>query len=257
MELTGNTILITGGGSGIGLALARALASRDNRVVICGRSPEKLDAAVRECAALSAMICDVTQETHVAALAERMQRDFGGINILVNNAGAGQAYSLAKDPLSAQKALAEIQVNLVAPILLTSVFMNQLRAKPNGAIINVSSGLAVCPSPVCPGYSASKAGLHAFTRVLRIQLRGTPIRVFEVLPSVIDTDMVRESAVRKMRPEIVAARILQGMEKDCFEIAIGGVRWMRWASRWMPGVLEKVLTRYPFSLRELDARYET
>ena len=254
MKLSDKRVLVTGGGSGIGLALAEALVARGCRVAICGRHADKLQAATRRVPALRTAVCDVRLPGDVAALDRQLQEAWGGIDLLVNNAGVADAYSVRYAPQWLAQAETEIETNLLAPLRLTNLFLPQLLTRPEAAIVNVTSGLALAPSPATPGYSAAKAALHAFTQVLRRQLRDTPVRVFEVQPPMVDTPMVADSGVRKMSPEAVAAAIVRGLERNRLEIPIGEVRWLHWGLRLAPGIVAFVMERHPFPLAEAEQR---
>jgi uncharacterized oxidoreductase len=254
MKLADKRILITGGGSGIGLALAEALVAHGGRVAICGRSADKLQAAVRRVPSLLTTVCDVRRPEDIAALDRRLQEAWGGIDLLVNNAGVADAYSVRHAPHWLAQAETEIETNLLAPLRVTNQFLPQLLTRPEAAIVNVTSGLALAPSPATPGYSAAKAALRAFTRVLRRQLRGTPVRVFEVLPPMVDTPMVADSRVRKVAPSAVAGAIVRGLTRNRLELPLGEVRLMKWGLRWLPWVVDAVLTRHPFPLAEAEQR---
>jgi uncharacterized oxidoreductase len=254
MTLADKRILITGGGSGIGLALAEALAARGCRVAVCGRHADKLQAAVRRTPSLLTAVCDVRRPEELAALDDRLQEAWGGIDLLVNNAGVADAYSVRYAPQWLAQAEREIETNLLGPLRATNQFLPQLLSRPEAAIVNVTSGLALTPSPAAPGYSAAKAALRAFTRVLRRQLRDTPVRVFEVLPPMVDTPMVAESGVRKTASSTVAEAIVRGLECNRLELPIGEVWWLKWGVRWLPRVVDAVLERHPFPLAEAERR---
>lgn len=254
MNLTDKRVLVTGGGSGIGLALAEALVVRGCRVAICGRSAEKLQDACRRVPLLRSQVCDVRQPEEIAALDRQLQEAWGGIDLLVNSAGVADAYSVRHATHWLAQAEREIETDLLGPLRLINQFLPQLLSRPEAAIVNVTSGLALAPSPAAPGYSAAKSGLRAFTRVLRRQLRGTTVRVFEVQPPVVNTPMVAESQVRKMPVAAVAEKIVCGLESNRLELAIGEVRWLKWGVRWLPWVVEAVLVRHPFPLAKALSR---
>ncbi len=254
MNLTDKRILVTGGGSGIGLALAEALVVRGCRVAICGRSADKLQDAVRRVPLLRSQVCDVRQLEEIAALDRQLQQAWGGIDMLVNNAGVADAYSVLHATHWLAQAEREIETNLLGPLRLTNQFLPQLLSRPEAAIVNVTSGLALAPSPATPGYSAAKSGLHAFTRVLRRQLRGTAVRVVEVQPPMVDTPMVSDSTVSKMSAADVAEKIVCGLAVDRLEIPIGEVRWMKWGLRWMPWAVDAVMERHPFRMADAVKR---
>jgi uncharacterized oxidoreductase len=188
MDLSGNTVLITGGGSGIGLALAERFVSAGSDVIICGRRADVLDRAKGSRARVHTRVCDVSQANERIELAAWATREFPALNILVNNAGIQRRLALAEDePWSATHE--ELAANLEAPIHLSRLFIPHLRERPRPSIINVTSGLAFAPLAATPVYCASKAALHSFTLSLRRQLADTPIRVVEILPPAVDTDL--------------------------------------------------------------------
>ncbi|MEI8243528.1 MAG: SDR family NAD(P)-dependent oxidoreductase [bacterium] len=250
MNLSDKRVLVTGGGSGIGLALAEALVLQGCRVAICGRNPDKLQAAARQVPLLLTAVCDVRQPEDVAALDRTLQQAWGGIDLLVNNAGVADAYMVQHAPHWLAQAEREIETNLLGPLRLTNQFLPQLLTRPEAAIVNVTSGLALEPSPAAPGYSAAKAGLHAFTRVLRRQLRGTTVRVVEVQPPMVDTPMVADSRVHKVSPAAVAAATVRGLERNRQEIPIGEVRLMKWGLRLIPWAVAATLEHHPFQLKD-------
>lgn len=254
MHLTGKRVLVTGGGSGIGLALAEALVACGCRVAICGRSAARLQAAQARVPALLTAVCDVRRPGEIAALDATLQQAWGGIDLLVNNAGVGEAYSVRRVPEWLALAETEIDTNLLAPLRVTGQFLPQLLARAEAGIVNVTSGLALAPSPANPGYSAAKAGLRAFTRALRRQLRDTSVRVFEVLPPMVDTPMVTESRVAKAPASVVAAKVVRGLARNRPEIAIGESRLLRFGVRLSPALVDAVLVRHPFPLAEAEAR---
>jgi uncharacterized oxidoreductase len=248
MQLESRTVLITGGASGIGLALAEQLLLAKCRVIVCGRTRAKLAEAEARLPGLVTLVCDITRPADVQVLRHRVNGEFGGLDILVNNACIGQPCSIRHNPDWLAQTTAEIETNLLGAMRLTAAFLDTLLARPEAVVVNVTSGLAICPSPVVPGYSAAKAGLRAFTRVLRCQLRGTSVRVVEVLPPMVDTGLVGMSDVRKMGPAAVAAAMVRGLRRNRTEIVVREVRLMLWAQRVAPGVLAWLLERYPFPL---------
>jgi len=257
MKLRNKRVLVTGGGSGIGLALAVALLRVGNRVFISGRNAEKLNAAVRRHPGLKAIHCDIASVADAERAAAWMDNEQGGLDVLVNNAAIGSPYTFVRNPEAAKKAECEILTNLVGTIRLTHLFLPQLLRQPAAAIITITSGLAVAPAPGAPGYSASKAGLHSFLVSLRAQLRRTGVKVFEVQPPMVATDLVKDARVRKMTPDAVAERILSGVKRDRHEIKIAEVRLMHLVSRALPGLLNQFMIRYPISLEAVEEREES
>lgn len=190
MQLEGNTVLVTGGASGIGLAMARAWRAAGSDVIIAGRTQAALDAAVAANPGMSAYRLDVEDATAIPAFAEMVTKAHPALNILVNNAGIMRAEDLLSAPGFLADAEATVATNLLGPIRLTSAFLPHLLRRPRGGIINVSSGLAFVPLSLTPTYSASKAALHSWTQSLRHQLRGTPIEVVELAPPQVQTDLM-------------------------------------------------------------------
>jgi uncharacterized oxidoreductase len=189
MRLDGNTLLITGGASGIGLALARRFVHAGSTVVICGRRRETLEQARRECPELHTLACDVSVEAERVALAERVVREFPALNVLINNAGIQNRPPPLAQPQDWAAHRAEIATNLEAPMHLAMLLIPHLLARPAPAIINVSSGLAFVPIAAMPTYCATKAALHSFTQSLRYQLKDGPVRVVELIPPAVNTDL--------------------------------------------------------------------
>ena len=188
MKLTGNTILVTGGASGIGLAIARRFVTRGNEVIICGRREEKLAEVRSEEPGLHTYACDVADSTAREDLVRWATTKFPELNILVNNAGIQRRIDITVDEDWAATE-SEIAINLGAPIHLSRLFYPHLAAMPNAAIANVTSGLSFVPLANVPVYCATKAALHSFTLSLRWQLRETPVEVIEIIPPAVDTDL--------------------------------------------------------------------
>lgn len=189
MKLTGNTILITGGATGIGLALAERFLEHGNTVIICGRRESALKEAQERLPALHIRKCDVAQAVEREALAQQIIRDFSDLSVLVNNAGIQQRMNLTKESVSWSYYHQEIAANIEAPIHLAMLFLPHLLCKSEAAIVNVSSGLAFTPMAAAPIYSATKAAIHSFTMSLRHQLSDTNVEVIEVVPPAVNTDI--------------------------------------------------------------------
>ena len=255
MKLTGHHVLITGGASGIGLALAREFQNRGNKVTICGRNEEKLRGAALELPGLKTLQWDITSKESLEFLTNKLSRPPENISILINNAAIGDAYCLRREPQAALKLENELQTNLIAPIKLTGKLLPSLLSQSESAIVNITSGFALWPCPTVPGYSIAKNGLRAYTRVLRQQLTGTGVHVCEVLPPVVDTPLVGKLKVMKMSPEKVAKATLRGIEKQQTEIVLGPVKLISWCLRLSPWLLERVMLRYPMPLKDLDTLY--
>jgi uncharacterized oxidoreductase len=188
MDVGSNTILITGGASGIGLALAERFLRAGSRVIVCGRREDKLREAQTRLPGLAIRTCDVAEERERKALLAWAVAEFPGLNVLVNNAGIQRRVGLAT-PEEWRETRQEIAINLEAPIHLSRLFIPHLLKQERPAIVNVTSGLAFAPLAGVPIYSATKAALRSFTLSLRHQLSSTPIQVVEIVPPAVNTDL--------------------------------------------------------------------
>ncbi|SDM92866.1 SDR family oxidoreductase [Sediminibacillus halophilus] len=189
MNSSDNTILITGGSSGIGLALAERFLEDNNNVIIVGRNKAKLDEAKQKYPQLHVHVCDIADEADRVALFRWVEKEFPTLNILVNNAGIQQRANLLQAADHWADYRKEISINIEGPIHLSLLFAPHLAKQENAAIINVSSGLAFTPGVWVPVYSATKAAIHSFTMSLRLQLAATGTEVIEVLPPAVNTDL--------------------------------------------------------------------
>jgi uncharacterized oxidoreductase len=188
MQLASHAVLVTGGASGIGLALAERFLRAGSEVAICGRRADKLEEAKFRHPQIRTFVCDVGKESDRAALLDRVVAELPGLDVLVNNAGIQRRVRL-DEPGDWQAVREEIAINLEAPIHLSTLFIPHLLRQERPAIVNVTSGLAFAPLAGVPVYCATKAALHSFTLSLRRQLSGTPIEVVEIIPPAVDTDL--------------------------------------------------------------------
>jgi len=187
MKSTGNTFLITGGATGIGFALAQRLISSGNTVVVCGRRQDALSTAAATLPGLVTRRCDITVDADRSDLVDWLLENYPALNVLINNAGIQQSLEFVTSVPVDRAVIAEIETNLIAPILLTSALLPHLRTKESATVMNVSSGLAFCPIAAMPVYCATKAALHSLTLSMRHLLRDTSVRVVELLPPMVDT----------------------------------------------------------------------
>lgn len=226
MTSSGNTVLITGGATGIGQALAEAFLKRGNEVVICGRRREKLQAAKSRLPHLHVRVCNVTEPRSRLALIAWATNRFMSLNVLVNNAGIQHSVDFTRGPKDLAQAEAEVATNLMAPMQLSALLIPHLRRQRQSAIVNISSGLAFTPLAAVPVYCATKAAIHSLSLSMRHQLRNTPIRVFEIAPPIVPTSLAGrrhrpEETEFSMPPEEVARGILDALERDRYEVALG------------------------------------
>lgn len=195
MKTSGNTILVSGGGSGIGLALAQRWHDAGNTVIITGRNAAKLDSAVADRANMHAMTLDVTDPAAITAFASDIAAKFPALNVLVNNAGV-MMYEAAGAGRDLTDAEATVVTNILGPIRLTDALIDHLAAQADSAIVNVTSGLAFVPFPKAPTYSASKAAMHSYSVALRVQLEGK-VEVIELAPPAVRTDLTPGQSTRE------------------------------------------------------------
>ncbi|GAB3823752.1 SDR family oxidoreductase [Hymenobacter jeollabukensis] len=188
MNLTDNTILITGGASGIGLALAQRFVRAGSTVIVCGRRADKLREAQQQVPGLQVRACDLASPAERVALRDWVTAQFPQLNVLINNAGVQRRLQVA-DPEDWATRQQEIAINFEAPVHLSELFIPHLRQQDYAAIVNVTSGLAFTPPTFAPIYGATKAALHSFTIALRHQLRDTRIEVLEIVPPAVNTDL--------------------------------------------------------------------
>jgi uncharacterized oxidoreductase len=189
MQLTGNTVLVTGGGSGIGRGLAESLFKLGNQVIIAGRRQDVLDNTTKANPGIVSLNLDVSDPEAIQDFAARVFQEHPSLNVLINNAGIMRAENLQTLPAGLADSEAVITTNLLGPIRLTAALLPHLRKQTRAAVINVSSGLAFVPLPITPTYSATKAALHSYTLSLRVQLADTSVEVIEIIPPAVATDL--------------------------------------------------------------------
>lgn len=249
MNLSGNTILITGGGNGIGFELAKQLHAKGNKILITGRDEAKLKKAEAALPGLKWIRSDASNVADIEALYERVVREFPGVNVLINNAGIMRAINLHEPASSLTDLTREIETNLCGPIRMSQKFLPHLKTKPEAAIVNVSSGLAFVPLPVSPVYCAAKAALHSFTLSLRVQLKDTRVKVFELAPPATHTDLLGDfsaedmKGVSIMKVEDMVADALRGLAEDQWEIRPGQANQLKLMSRIAPDFILKQMSR--------------
>lgn len=225
MKTSKNTILITGGGSGIGFEIAKLFSQNDNHVIITGRNEEKLQKAASRLTNVTAIAADITREEDVNNLVERIAKDFPNLNVLVNNAGNASYYDVLAPNIDAfTKASDEMNTNYLSIVRLTEKLLPILNSQSEAAVVNVSSIVAFVPNRVLISYSASKAALHSYTLSLRIALEGNdaPVQVYEVMPPLVNTEFSKEiGGENGISPEVVAQDLFNAFKDNHFEIHVG------------------------------------
>ncbi len=244
METKGNTILITGATSGIGLAFAEEFFKLGNKVIICGRREDKLKELSKKHPGMITKVCDVSLERDRKELFLWVKTQHPDVNILMNNAGVQFASNLMEE-IDTKKLAQEIETNLTAPIHLSFLFSAFLSKQKDSAIMNISSGLAFVPIAFMPVYCATKAGIHSFTLSLRHQLRNTSIKVFEIAPPAVDTELGHDRRTDKTQShggipigEFLTEAML-AIKNDLLEAPIGQAKGLREKNEQLFGMLNK------------------
>ena len=242
MELSNNTILITGGTSGFGYEFANRLIALGNTVIITGRDQVKLDLTKKKLPAVHIFQSDVSKAEDIKLLYKNVTTQFPQLNIIINNAGEMRKIDLQDETIDLDNIVREININLSGPIRMVQQFLPHLKTKSNAAIVNVTSGLALVPFPLAPVYGATKSGLRSYTKSLRVQLKNTGIKVFELIAPGSNTPLndkfagdVDESMM--MDPVKLIDVAIKGIQKDKFEIYPGIAKVMNIMSRLAPSVI--------------------
>ena len=228
MISTGNTILITGGGSGIGRGLAEALHALGNQIIIAGRRQQQLDETTAANPGMKSMVFDVQDPTSIRSLADQVATSFPRLNVLFNNAGIRRGENLLAQQDDLADAEATVATNLLGPIRLTAALLPLLQRQPRATILNVSSALAFVPLTLRPAYCATKAAIHSYTQSLRYQCRSTAIEVLELIPPYVATDLMggkndpRAMPLKEFIAEVIAILTTQPTPAEiCVERAKG------------------------------------
>ncbi len=250
MRLSGNTVLITGGTSGIGFEIAAQLLERGNSVVVTGRDQSRLEQVQRGLPGVHTFQSDVSDAKAIPVLFDAVIKKFSALNVLINNAGIMRKINLLGEGNGLEDISREIETNLIGTIRMVKQFLPHLETKEFAAIVNVSSGLAFVPLPIAPIYCAAKAGVHSFTQSLRVQLRNTRIMVFELAPPMTRTPLfagdIRAEDVKDVRMMDVSKMVSQaikGLEKDQLEIRPGLSNILKLMSRLAPQFILNRLSR--------------
>lgn len=237
VKTTHHTVLITGGTSGIGLALARRFLREGNAVIVTGSNPQKAEAVKYELPMLTVGLADMRDRQALETLVSH----YPDINILINNAGIQYNYEFADAAITPAQIATELDINLLSPLHLTKLLLPRLLSHPTAAIINVSSGLGIVPKQSAPVYCATKAALHSFTKTLRWQLEGTSVRVFEIIPPIVDTAMTQGRGRGKISPEALVEEFWHDFCRDRYEMRIGKTKLLFVLQRLMPFLAERIM----------------
>lgn len=241
MKLTGNTILITGGSSGIGLALAKAFYQQGNKVIIAARDIEKLNEVQKQFPKMAVFRCDLTKQTDIDGLIVFVEQQYSELNMLFNNAAIQYNYDFLSEQNIVNKIDYEVSANLNSTIKLCGLLLPVLSKNKNAAIVNVSSGLAISPKKSAPVYCATKAAIHNFTKAFRYQMEATQIKIFEILPPLVETPMTAGRGKGKITSEQLVAEFMEDFRNDKLESHIGKTKWLKLVSRLSPKLADKIL----------------
>jgi uncharacterized oxidoreductase len=249
MNLKGNTVLITGGSSGIGFEMAKEFLALQNTVIITGRNAERLEKAKQKLGDVTTIQSDVSNPDSINDLYEQVSKDFPALNVLINNAGVMFTINLQTHSLSANELTKELDINVKGTIWMNDAFLPLLKKNKHAATVTVSSGLAFVPLPVSPVYCATKAALHSYTLSLRGQLRNTDVKVFELAPPATETELLADfneedmKGISTMTVQAMVADFLKGYSKNKFEICPGQSSQMKFMSRYFPGFILKQMSK--------------
>ena len=237
MNITGNTILMTGGTSGIGRALAEALHAKGNQVIITGRRQNLLDEITARNTGMIGIAVDMADPAAVDRLADQVKQQFPQLNVLINNAGIAGHEDYTADTIDTTHALSTIHTNITSVIQLSAALLPTLRAQPHSTLMVTTSGLAFVPYPPGPVYSATKAFMHNWLDALRMQLRNTAVEVLELAPPYVQTELggpQQASDPRAMPLDAYTAEVMQLLEHGELpkgEILVENVKPLRWAEK--------------------------
>lgn len=228
MKLSNNTILITGGTTGIGFEFAKVLIGMGNTVLVCARTQVNLDRAKTQLPKLVTYCCDISDEQQRRVMQEKITSDGYAINVLVNNAAIMTNYDLANsDAHSLDNIRREIGINFIAPIELIHQFLPALKSHSSAAIININSPQGVVPGARTPLLSATKAGLHSYSRSLRLHLAENRIEVISVFPPGVETPKTAHLEFKKISAQQFVEQLIMNLKKEKNEIWIGEAKALR------------------------------
>lgn len=233
MNITGNTILITGGASGIGRGLAEAFHKRGNQVIISGRRQAALDKVTAANPGMASLQLDITDKANIAAVAKQAMARFPALNVLINNAGIMRVEDTKRSPTSLGDAEETIATNLLGTLRMSAALLPHLLQQPRSTLVTVSSGLAFVPMFSSPTYSATKAAIHSYSMSLRHQLQGTSVEVVEIAPPYVQTELLGEfqaSDPNAMPLADFIGEVMQLLERGESEVIVERCKPLRFAA---------------------------
>src|SRR4030088_3113252 len=249
MKTTNNTILFTGGGSGIGRGLAEAFHRLGNQIIIAGRGKKTLDETTAANPGMKSLTLDVSDSKSIQSFAAQVTKEFPSLNVLINMAGIMKPENLLEAPNYLPDAEATVTTNLLGPIRLTAALLPSLRRQPRATIMNVSSGLAFVPLAMTPTYCATKAAIHSYTQSLRYQLRATKVEVIELIPPYVQTRLMGDQQANDPRAMPLKEFVDEVMsilksQPDVKEICVKKVYPLRFAAEGGQGKYEAFFEQF-------------
>ncbi len=227
MKMTGNTIFITGGGSGIGRGLAEAFHKLGNQVIISGRRKANLDDTIKANPGMAAYEMDIADPSSIEEVVAKIVADYPALNVLFNNAGI-MPFDDAAKPIDEKTMQNIVTTNFLGPIRMTSALIEHLKKQPSAVIINNTSVLAFVPLAYNAVYSATKAALHSFTMSQRFTLRDTSVRVQEIAPPWVDTDLIKKSGDPRAMPlDLFIKETMEKLATDHEDIYVDAIQMLR------------------------------
>jgi uncharacterized oxidoreductase len=241
MQINRNVILITGGTSGIGAELVQQFYELNNKLIVTSSNQENLDKLKIKYPNISTIACDLGDSLSVRKLIDQCLKEFSGLNIFINNAGIQNNYLWTEEKEGYKKIENEVQINFISPMQIIYGLLPLLTTKQNSAIVNVSSGLAFAPKKSAPIYCATKAAVHNATKALRYQLETTTVKVFEIIPPLVDTAMTQGRGKGKISPKQLVDEFISNFKNDKLESNIGKTKLLRLIQRISPKIADNIL----------------
>jgi uncharacterized oxidoreductase len=235
MKLKNSTVLITGGSSGIGLELAKVLTNKGNKVIICGKSNEKLLAAKKMIPQLVTYQCNLSDKQQCIDFAQKIKENHPDLSILINNAAIVNKIDFINHENAIELAESEYQTNLIAPIRLIKLLYKTINTNESSAIINITTGLIYAPRVIYPFYNSSKSALHSFTQTLRHRLKDEKTKVVEVMFPAVNTPWHQGTPPKiAISTKAAVSEMIKGIENGKVEIKVGGAKILYLISRLAP-----------------------
>lgn len=242
MQLTNRSIFISGGTSGIGLALVQQLAPKNTHIIVLARNLQKLNLLTNQYANVSIYQCALEDTTQVQTTLQLIQHQHPNISVVINNAGMQSTARFLDENFCFDSIATETATNLIAPIQICSIMLPSLIAlNTPAAIVNIGSGLALFPKIDSAVYCATKAGLHNFSQSLRYQLEQTPIKIIEALLPLVDTPMTQGRGSHKITAQQAASEIIDGIQNNKTEIYVGKTKWIPLLARISPWLIARLM----------------